>query len=85
MSDYKRSLEPCLSFLDLMGPLLPPKVLEGEESIADLVVVLDVFLGVVLLDQVLGELFHWSTDSVEQVSRPSDASRDCGQISDSDH
>jgi len=53
-------LKTSLSLLDLMGPLLSPEILEGEESVTDLVVHLDESLGLLLLDQVLWELLHWA-------------------------
>ena len=68
MSDNESGLKSSLSFLDFMGPLLSPEVLEREESVTDLVVHLDESSGLLLLDQVLWELLHWSGDSVEQVS-----------------
>jgi hypothetical protein len=63
-----------------MGPLLSPQVLEGEESVTDLVVHLDELLRLLLFDQILWELLHWSGDSVEQMTRPGDASRDSWQV-----
>ena len=53
-------MKTSLGFLDLMGPLLSPEILEGEESVTDLVVHLDESLGLLLLDQVLWELLHWA-------------------------
>ena len=60
MTDNECSLKTSLGFLDLMGPLLSPEILEGEESVTDLVVHLDESLGLLLLDQVLWELLHWA-------------------------
>ena len=44
VSDYESGLESSLSLLNLMSPLLSPKVLEGEESVTSLVVHLDELL-----------------------------------------
>ena len=82
MTDNESSLKTSFGLLDLMGPLLSPEILEGEESVTNLVVHLDESLGLLLLDQVLWELLHWSRDSVEEMSRPSDATRDSWQVSD---
>jgi hypothetical protein len=60
MSDDEGSLETSLGLLDLMGPFLSPEILEGEESVTNLVVHLDESLGLLLLDQVLWELLHGS-------------------------
>ena len=60
MTDYESSLKTSFGLLDLMGPFLSPEILEGEESVTDLVVHLDESLGLLLLDQVLWELLHWS-------------------------
>jgi hypothetical protein len=82
VTDYEGSLKTSLSLLDLMGPFLSPEILEREESITNLVIHLDESLGLLLLDQILWELLHWSRDSVEEMSRPSDATRDSWQVSD---
>lgn len=60
MPDYQSGLQAGLSLLHFMGPLLAPEVLEREESVADLVVHLHELLGLLLLDQGLGELLHGS-------------------------
>jgi len=80
VTDYESGLKPSLSLLNLMGPFLSPEILEREESVTDLVEHLNESLGLSLLDQVLWELLHWSRDSVEQVSRPGDATRDGWQV-----
>ena len=82
MSDYEGGLESGLGLLDLMGPLLSPEVLEGEESVTDLVVHLHELLGLLLADQVLRELLHGARDSVEQVTGPGDGTSHCGEVSD---
>jgi hypothetical protein len=82
VTDYEGSLKTSLGLLDLMGPFLSPEILEREESITNLVIHLDESLGLLLLDQILWELLHWSRDSVEEMSRPSDATRDSWQVSD---
>ena len=82
MTDYEGSLKTSLSLLDLMGPFLSPEILEGEESVTDLVVHLDESPGLLLLDQILWELLHWTRDSMEQMSGPGDATRDSWQVSD---
>jgi hypothetical protein len=41
MSNYKCGLKSSLGLLDFMGPFLSPEILEGEESITDLVIHLD--------------------------------------------
>ena len=68
MSDYQSSLQSGFSFLNLMRPLLSPEVLEREECVTDLVVHLDESSGLLLLDEVLWELLHWSGDSMEEMS-----------------
>ena len=74
MSDDQGGLETGLSVLYLLDPLFSPQVLEGEESVTDLVVVLEGFLRLLLLDQVLGELLDGAGDSEEQMSGPGDGS-----------
>jgi hypothetical protein len=44
MTNDKSGLESCFGLLDLSSPLLSPKILEGEKSVTDLVVHLDVLL-----------------------------------------
>ena len=68
VTDYKSGLKSSLSLFDLMSPLLSPEVLEGEESVSDLVVVLQGLLGLFLFDQVLRELLDGSGDSEEQMA-----------------
>ena len=41
VTDYESGLKTSLGLLDLMGPFLSPEILEGEESITDLVIHLD--------------------------------------------
>ena len=60
MSDYQSSLQTGFSFLNFVRPLLSPEILEGEESVTDLVVHLDESSGFLLLDEILWELLHWS-------------------------
>ena len=62
VTDYESGLKTSLCFLDLVGPFLSPEVLEREESVTNLVVHLNVSLkvGLLLVDQVLRELLHWS-------------------------
>jgi len=60
VTDNESGLKSSLSLLDFGSPLLSPKVLEGEESVTNLVVHLDVLLGLSGLDEVLWELLHWS-------------------------
>ena len=68
MSNYQSSLQSGFSFLNFMRPLLSPEVLEREECVTDLVVHLDESSGLLLLDEVLWELLHWSGDSMEEMS-----------------
>jgi len=68
VSNYQSSLQSSFSFLNFMRPLLSPKILEGEESVTDLVVHLNESSGLLLLDEILWELLHWSRDSVEEMS-----------------
>ena len=68
MTDNESGLKSSLSLLNLGSPLLSPKVLEREESVTNLIVHLDILLGLSGLDEVLWELLHWSGDSMEQVS-----------------
>jgi len=68
MTDNESGLKSSLSLLNLGSPLLSPKVLEREESVTNLIVHLDILLGLSGLDEVLWELLHWSGDSVEQMS-----------------
>lgn len=72
MSDYQSGLESSLGLLHFMRPLLAPQVLEGEQSVADLVVHLDKLLGFLLPYEVLRELLHGARDTVEQMPGPSD-------------
>jgi len=81
MTDNESSLETSLGVLNLLDPLFSPEVLEREKSVTDLVVALHCLLGLLLLDQILRELLHGAGDSEEQVARPGDASRNCGQVS----
>ena len=60
VTDNESGLKSSLSLLDFGSPLLSPKVLKGEESVTNLVVHLDVLLGLSGLDEVLWELLHWS-------------------------
>lgn len=62
VTDYESGLKTSFSLLDFVSPLLSPEILEREESITDLVIHLDVSLevGLLLVDEVLWELFHWS-------------------------
>ena len=60
MSDYQSSLQTGFGFLNFVRPLLSPEILEGEESVTDLVVHLDESSGFLLLDEILWELLHWS-------------------------
>jgi hypothetical protein len=82
MSDYQSGLKSSFGFLNFMGPFLSPEILEGEEGVTNLVVHLNEssrFLG---LDEILWELLHWPRDSVEEMSRPCDGTRNCRQVSD---
>ena len=60
MSNYQSSLQTGFSFLNFVRPFLSPEILEGEESVTDLVVHLNESSGFLLLDKILWELFHWS-------------------------
>jgi len=60
MTDNESGLKSSLSLLNLGSPLLSPKVLEREESVTNLIVHLDILLGLSGLDEVLWELLHWS-------------------------
>lgn len=44
VSDYESGLETCLGLLNLMSPLLSPKVLKGEQGVTSLVVHLNKLL-----------------------------------------
>jgi len=68
MSDDQGSLKSSFGVFNFLDPLLSPKVLIGEQSVTNLVIVLDSLLGFLLLDQFLWELLHWSRDSEEQMS-----------------
>jgi len=63
-----------------MGPFLSPEVFVREKSVTNLVVHFDKLLGFLLLDQILWELFHRTGDSMEEVTRPGDTTRDCWQV-----
>jgi hypothetical protein len=80
MPDYESGLKTSFGLLNLMSPLLSPKILEGEESVTDFVVHLDKSLGLFLLDKILWELLHWSRDSVEEMSRPGNATGHSWQV-----
>ena len=62
VTDYESGLKTGFSFLNLVGPLLSPEILEREESVTNLVIHLNVSLevGLLLVDEILWELFHWS-------------------------
>ena len=60
MPDYQSSLQTGFSFFNFVRPFLSPEILEGEESVTDLVVHLNESSGFLLLDKILWELFHWS-------------------------
>jgi hypothetical protein len=60
VSDYQSSLQTGFSFLNFVRPLLSPEILEGEESVTDLVVHLNESSGFLLLDKILWKLLHWS-------------------------
>ena len=60
VSNYQSSLQSSFSFLNFMRPLLSPEILEGEESVTDLVVHLNESSGFLLFDKILWELLHWS-------------------------
>jgi len=60
VTDNESGLKSSLGLLDFGSLLLSPKVLKGEESVTNLVVHLDVLLGLSGLDEVLWELLHWS-------------------------
>jgi hypothetical protein len=60
MTNNESGLKSSLGLFDFSSPLLSPKVLEGEESVTNLVVHLDILLGLSGLDEVLWELLHWS-------------------------
>jgi len=75
-------LEASLCLLDFEGPLLPPQVLVREERVANLVVLFDGALVVLLLGELWGELFHGHGDAVEEVTGPGDGAGHSGQVSD---
>ena len=81
VSDDEGCLQTGLSLVNLSNPLLSPEVLITEESVADLVVLLNEALAVLLLDKVLWELLHWDSQSVEQVTSPGNGTRSRGQVS----
>jgi len=68
MSDYQSGLKTSFGFFNFMGPFLSPEILEGEESVTNLVVHLNESSRFLLFDEVLWELLHWSRDSVEEMS-----------------
>ena len=73
VTDYESGLKSSFGLLNFLSPFLPPEVLEGEKSVSNLVVHFDELFGLLLLDQVLWELLHWSRNSMEEMTRPSNA------------
>jgi hypothetical protein len=72
VTDDEGGLETSLCLLDLEGPFLPPEVLIREESVTNLVVLLDGALVVTLLGELWWELLHGHGNAVEQVAGPGD-------------
>lgn len=60
VTDYESGLKSSLGLFNFVGPFLSPEVLEGEESVTNFIVHLDVSLeiGLLLVYQVLRELLH---------------------------
>lgn len=75
MTNNESGLKTSFSFLNFVGPLSSPEILEREQGVTDFVVHLYVSLkvGLLLVDQILWELFHWTRNSVEQMTGPGDA------------
>ena len=62
VTDNESGLKTGFSFLNFVGPLSSPEILEREQGVTNLIVHLDVSLkiGLLLVDQILWELFHWA-------------------------
>jgi len=82
VTNDQSSLETSFCLLNFLDPLFAPEVLVREESVTDLVVLLDGLLVVALLGELWGELFHGYRDAVEQVAGPGDRAGDGGQVAD---
>jgi hypothetical protein len=81
VSDDQSSLETCLGFVDVMGPLLAPEVLEGEEEHSELLIQLQILPVLGLSDFPLVELLNGRSNSMEEMSGPGNATSDCWEIS----
>ena len=68
MTDNESGLKTSFSFLNFVGPLSSPEILEREEGVTDLVIHLNESSGFLLFDKVLWELLHWSRNSMEEMS-----------------
>jgi len=64
-----------------MSPLLSPKIFKAEKNVTGLIVHLNKLFRLLLLYEGRRELLHWARDSMEQVSRPCDATSNSGQVS----
>jgi hypothetical protein len=78
VSHNEGSLETSFGLFNLKLPLLAPKVLVREKSVADPVVLLDRALVVLVLRVLWWELLHGDRDPVEKVARPSDRAGNSG-------
>lgn len=82
MTNDKSGLQASFGLINFLDPLLSPQVLIREESVADLVVLLDGAFVVLLLGEFGRELFHGDGDAVEEVAWPGDWARNSGQVAD---
>jgi len=82
VSDEQSGLEAGFCAVDFLLPFFSPHVLIGEEGVTQRVVVSHVLsgVGVLSLQDFLGELFHRHRYAVEQVARPGDGTSDGRQV-----
>jgi len=68
VTNDKSGLQASFGLINFLDPLLSPQVLIREESVADLVVLLDGAFVVLLLGEFGRELFHGDGDAMEEVA-----------------
>jgi hypothetical protein len=68
VTNDKSGLQASFGLINFLDPLLSPQVLIREESVTDLVVLLDGAFVVLLLGEFGRELFHRDGDAVEEVA-----------------
>jgi len=68
VTDDEGSLQTNFGLLDLIDPLGSPQGLEGDQGVADLVVVLHLLLVFFVLDEGLGELLHRGAAAEQQMA-----------------